>query len=438
MEADIEGQQVGDNGPGDRVRTLLVVSPYYPPVLGAQSIRAHKLVAHLPPSWRIHVVTVDTWPRYSRDEELLRDVPGNVTIHRVSRFFGRERRLPRILQTPDRLAQWILPALVRGLRIVRRHPVDVLLSLSPPPTAHLVALGLRITTGLPWIADIGDPWLRNPYGLIDEGGVTGRLQVLLERMCMNRCDLAGFVTEELMAFYGERYPGVWDKAVVLPNPYDPRDFDAAARREPASGGPYVILHAGSLYGIRDPRPLVAALKRVLSSKSTPGLRLILMGEFALQDEDVASVLEEMRDVIRLQVPRNHRDAVAKMLEADLLLLLDPSPIVPSFNQPLKLAEYLATGKPILALAPEGPSRRLIEQLGAGVVVSHQDTGEIEKGLLESLDLIERSRTGRFRYDPPDELNIRTVARILRDRILDLSPRGRRETEAWRQGAGRHA
>ncbi|MGB3092973.1 MAG: glycosyltransferase, partial [Candidatus Zixiibacteriota bacterium] len=62
----------------------------------------------------------------------------------------------------------------------------------------------------------------------------------------------------------------------------------------------------------------------------------------------------------------------------------------------KLYEYLATGKPILALTEDGPVRDIISRSGCDIRVDHDDLGQIKK---EILDCYNKFREGRLRVKP---------------------------------------
>ena len=54
---------------------------------------------------------------------------------------------------------------------------------------------------------------------------------------------------------------------VVPNGCDPADFDGLTPGAPSPAGKFVLLHAGSLYGARNPAPLIAALTMELPEPS---------------------------------------------------------------------------------------------------------------------------------------------------------------------------
>jgi hypothetical protein len=59
---------------------------------------------------------------------------------------------------PDAKKFWIKPSIQHLSNFLKDHPVDIIVSTGPPHTTHLIALGLKRATGIPWLADFRDPW----------------------------------------------------------------------------------------------------------------------------------------------------------------------------------------------------------------------------------------------------------------------------------------
>ena len=76
----------------------------------------------------------------------------------------------------------------------------------------------------------------------------------------------------------------------------------------------------------------------------------------------------------------HARALERMREADVLLLVLMDDWEGSIAHSNKLFEYLALGRPILAVAPEGEATRLIAAQSAGLSASPSDTPAIVAAL----------------------------------------------------------
>ena len=100
-------------------------------------------------------------------------------------------------------------------------------------------------------------------------------------------------------------------------------------------------------------------------------RLRFLGANALHGTDLPAVCRELRleGVVEFlpRVPR--QESLRAMMTANALLLLQPGHTV---SVPGKVYEYLATGRPILAMAEEGEISGLLQQTNTGVWVSPDD------------------------------------------------------------------
>ncbi len=210
------------------------------------------------------------------------------------------------LSIPDRESGWILPALTKGvLRQLGASKPDVIYSSSPPWSGQLVAAGLKAVLRRPWVTDFRDPWSRAPWRG-DRYEFALRAAARLERAIVRRADRIVFVAsgnrDDFAAHYGAAIAAKFD---VVPNGCDPAEFDALRGTvAPAPGGPFVLLHAGSLYAGRTPVPLLNAVARAIADGriQRERFRLRFLGVNALKGVDLAGNLPGARDRGRRRVP----------------------------------------------------------------------------------------------------------------------------------------
>ncbi|BDW97438.1 hypothetical protein MACH10_31230 [Thalassospira tepidiphila] len=89
--------------------------------------------------------------------------------------------------------------------------------------------------------------------------------------------------------------------------------------------------------------------------------------------DSFSKVSEKRINYLGQVP--HVEALAKMQEADLLVLVDAPGAGKSFYLPSKLVDYLGSGQPILALCREGVVSTVVSSVG-GMIADPSDANAV--------------------------------------------------------------
>ena len=427
------------SGPG----TALFVAYHYPPIRSGGVERTLKFTRYLREfGYRSVVLTTTAFGRPPKEDGALRaweplqtyrflfnrgagGQPPPSTARTRFPLAGAIRLLGRRLLVPDAQITWAPAAALKALRYLRRHPVDLICTTSPPASAHLVGLFLQRRTGLPWVADFRDSWIYDP---LDPGLADMRFRREIERRLEERvvgaADAVIATTEISAGYFGTAYPDSGKKIEVITNGFDPRETEADqpcpegptpgsadGTPDPRSGtpdgrgpGPMRLLHTGSFSGShpkRSPRGLFAAIESLLQEDAEwrRRIRLELVGSLnASEQEAAAPLLRAGMAAIPGEVDR--KSALDLQRRADVLLLVDHARPWPSSNVPGKFFEYAATGRPILALCGEGMVARMMARLEAGICVPPGDVEEIRGALVR---LYGEYREGGVRGADPESL-----------------------------------
>jgi glycosyltransferase involved in cell wall biosynthesis len=389
-----------------RALRVLIVSFYFPPAGGGGVQRVLKLCRHLPAfGWEVDVLAPDD-PRWSaRDPGLADDIPPATTVHRA-RYRGpsheqtpaarlaaahgarravvRTALLGRSLLLPDPEVAWLPDAARAAVRVVRARGIDAVLTTSPPSSAHLVGAVAARRTGVRWVADFRDSWLANPHRRYDSRARRAKraAEERIARAALRGAAAVSAVTPAIAQEAAGLAPsGV--PVVVVPNGCDFDEFDGLVHRP----GPSLrIVHAGSFFGQRSPRPFLQALRDLLDAR--PALRgrveARFLGEFRPDDLDWAAHLG-LGDALEVEGFRPHREALAAMKGADALLLLIPHAGGRGLSVLSgKVYEYLAAERPILALVPpQGAAAELLRETGSAWIADPDDPAAI-RGALEAV------------------------------------------------------
>jgi len=375
---------------------VLLVTFYFPPSGGGGVQRTLKFATHLPElGVETHVLAPNDPKWIHRDDEL--PSPPGARVHR-SRYVGPRGRKPaeelhglvglprrirqaklfaRRLLVPDENVSWSLTAVPAAIRIVRREGIDVLVTTSPPGSVHLIGALVKRVTGVRWVADLRDPLVAHPHRDVDRllVRIKDRAQSLVARVVSRSADAVVTVSEaiaEEMRIRGTRGP-----VISIPNG---ADFDDFAGLEYTRGARFRITHTGSFFGKRDPRPFLRALEQV------DGVVARFVGDFRASDREWATS-RELGDRLELIPYAPRRRALELQRESEALLLLIPeaggrgSGILSG-----KVFEYIAAGRPILALVPTGgAAARLLTETGSGTVVDPEDVEAIRRALIAMRD-----------------------------------------------------
>jgi glycosyltransferase involved in cell wall biosynthesis len=224
----------------------------------------------------------------------------------------------------------------------------------------------------------------------------------IESVTIKNCARAVFVTAGARRIYVERYPGVSDeRCLLIPNGYDEEAFweaEQIASAKVARGYGITLLHSGTLYPSpdRDPSTLFAAVAKLreLGKVTSAVLRIVLRGSGYYDYYREMIRRFDLQDIVFLKPAIPYRDALAEMLAADGLLLLqghDSNPAIPA-----KVYEYFRAGRPIFAIVDlEGDTARLLKTEQVGMVVPMNTGNEIAEKLALFIDQVSRN-TGQHR------------------------------------------
>jgi glycosyltransferase involved in cell wall biosynthesis len=181
-----------------------------------------------------------------------------------------------------------------------------------------------------------------------------------------------------------------------------------------------MVYTGSLYYRRDPAYFLQALSHLVTTH--PQMKEKLQVVFAgLAGPDLPRRIRDLglERLVTLRGIVTYRDSIELQKSADVLLLfLGESSMAPSWY-PAKVFEYLATGRPILTLAPEGITADLVREAGTGIVVAPGDAGAIGAAIE---DLFQRWQEGRLPTLEDPDFPARFDRKVLAGRLAGFYQR----------------
>jgi len=424
------------------VRSLIYVAYFFPPTGGAGVQRTLKFARYLPEhSWRPTIVTVKESRYWMVDPTLSSEIPADLEVVRTEARTiparlgglargrrgaagaacrsGRSQRLLRRLSSifliPDPYVGWV-PVATRAVRRAWK-PGAVLMTTSSPDSAHLV--GLRLSRmRIPWIADFRDPWTRR-MSFRPPTPLHRRIQHRLEERVVRAASRIIVTSEATARDFRERIAGIDPaKVVCIPNGWDGDDFP---REVPPPDPSFLLLHMGQLNPERGVSPLLDHLEAFfrLRPDARARTRVELVGPRYSEDEREAR-RRGFSDLVRFADPVAHREGIKRLHEAQLLLLMEQDSDEGRLILPGKVPEYLRSGRPILALVPEGGAAwDLIRTSGAGACAPPSDPERGARALADLFAAYLAEGALRARTDPEvvASYDRRRLARRLAD-ILD--------------------
>ena len=372
-------------------RRILLVAYFYPPCRDTGVLRPAAMAKWLR---RLgHEVTVLTTSAYGSEPDdagavvrtadaqrwraKLRGADRIDALFDSDTYANRPHPLSRVIVPEALMAAWAPFARSRALRLNRQRRFDCVITTSPPESAHLVGAALH-RRGVPWLADVRDGWTFEPLRPGFPTAAQRRLDERLERRWLGGADVVVCVSKP--AADDLRARGVADP-LLIPNGWDPETAPNETAEHIGGFDPErkTLLYTGRFgtYG-RDPRGLIEGIRRLASDAPDLAARFELVIAGPLTDDEAALIgtdVSPARITLLGSIPRER--ALALQRDADALLLVAQPTRSQLLN--IKLFEYLASGRPILALADGTEAGRIVEEIG-GETVRADDPGAIAGAL----------------------------------------------------------
>jgi glycosyltransferase involved in cell wall biosynthesis len=252
------------------------------------------------------------------------------------------------------------------LNMVEIHRSNLIFSFSNPQESNVLGARLSRATDIPFISHFSDPWVDNPfkrYGLLrnlslrrQESGVVKQSQRVI------------FTNEQAQHLVMAKYPvALRQRGIVVPHCFDPRLYLGSEPRQDR----FVISYIGALYGDRNPRPLLAALARLLGADAD--LRQKCLVRFvgatdeggSFRDRDLARLIAEhgLEGVVSSEPKVQYAESLRLMRASQCLVVIDAdfpgSPFLPS-----KVVDYAGSRRPIVGITPaDSPTAQFLRRLG---------------------------------------------------------------------------
>jgi glycosyltransferase involved in cell wall biosynthesis len=404
-------------------RKVLMLAYFFPPLGGGGVQRTSKFVKYLPSfGWTPVVVTVKEGAYWVSDRSLAEDVPPDVEVirtdspsvfgilnlfpgggrrtrvkegkgekagerpaersgQRSGALFGVLRRLSSFFLIPDQYAGWIPFATGAAARRAKLGDISAVYTTSSPDSTHLAGLLVKRLTRKPWVTDFRDPWTER-LTFSAPTRLHLKLHRYLEGLVLRNADRVVCTSEDIVTDFTCKHPQLdRRKFVVITNGFDPDDFAGVQARSQdagaASGAKFTITHTGILTGKRNCFGFLEGLRVFLERRpdARPRIQVLFIGTRDKENEARAARLG-LASVVRFEDTLPHLECIRLQSASQLLLLIEDDSYRGSLIYPAKVYEYAASGRPILALLPEGAAARLVRELNAGVVISPSDADKI--------------------------------------------------------------
>lgn len=238
-----------------------------------------------------------------------------------------------------------------------------------------------------WVWDVRSFWAdqRIALGMLRRGSLEERVLRLVERRAAQRCDAIVTLAATAIPVLAERHGAhVAAKAHVVPTCVDLDRFPFAAPPRP---GPVRLLLSGTINGYYDVPTMLRLVE--LARRRRPTELVVLAPSSTDWDADLERAGALRATATPWEVPPHMAESNVGLsvcrLDAGVSLLA---------AMPTKIAEFLATGRPVIVSAGLGDAERLVEEHRCGVVVRATDDASLEDALDELEALLADEDTPR--------------------------------------------
>lgn len=382
-------------------RTILYITPYFPPATKVGALRPLKFLRHIESHGFRAIVLADLRPSDKTDRELFDSVPNWADV-RFDYSAGAQRQYERAMSAnPERgvsarrpkkkleapaFLKWSpeyvplgehgprIPRAVKAARrIVASESIDAILVNADPYAAMIVGDRVGCATGTPVVHDLRDPWsvcdLRRPNRPRAQRAVVDKL----ERGVVERCAKMVLNSETTLAAYRAHYSDIDpDRFTCIRNH---GDADLIAHGSPidrSADDPFTVLFLGNFRRFLQGDALLGGLAELRRRGHGPDeVRLAVTGNVTEEAREQARSLG-VEDMLEERPFVRYSEIGATMDSADLLIANIPS----KMRIPAKFYDYAMSRRPILALgdADHTEFRALAERVGGRFAASGDAAG----------------------------------------------------------------
>lgn len=249
---------------------------------------------------------------------------------------------------PDSDKLWFPIAVKSGNRVLENERIDALISSSSPVICHIVARDFRIRYKLPWIADLRDLWSENHN--YRSTWIRRVFDRNLEFRTLKWADALVTVTPSWTEILKQLHKR--ESVYTVCNGFDP---EKVRRDDDPVNEKFTITYTGPIYtGKQDPTNVLLAVKDLTNRHIIDSKDVQLTFYGAVNDPLNRQIQRLGMSEIAKQygvVPREI--SIQKQRESQLLLLLNWEDQRGKGWHSLKIFEYMAARRPIIAVGGLG-------------------------------------------------------------------------------------
>ncbi len=271
----------------------------------------------------------------------------------------------------DEYKSWKNNAINAFKKINAVHNTDYVISTFPTVAPHLVALKLKKEGfDFKWIADMRDEMSLNPFN----NYFTKRYLRKVEQKLFSTASCLTTTTPSFVNNFN-KLAGAKICTAEIRNGFDFEITDDYNYNEV-----FTISHTGTFYSDIKPYTFLQAVSDLKSENKLPEMNIVFIGA-----GQTIVIPNDLKEIVSTTPKIPHDLAVQKIKESDANLLVVPKSMSKAIQG--KLYEYIASQKPVIALADkDSEAAGLINRCNAGFIAEMNNINEIKLIILKAYDL----------------------------------------------------
>jgi glycosyltransferase involved in cell wall biosynthesis len=405
------------------LKKVLIISYAFPPVGSVGVQRCLKFVKYLRYyGWEPIVLTVENPSVPIIDISYFKDIPAGVKIVRAATAepsYAKKKSLAESMHgvtgkisalskkvlsgflLPDVQVLWwpkLIPSLIS---LIKSENPQCIFVTAPPFSSFIPVIAIGRLFKKPVIADFRDEWSfsREQWENTTKTTIARKFDRFLEKYVVLRCAAITATTQSYIDSLHRHYCLPTGKCTAITNGFDEDDFrDTDQNGAVCNNQRITLIYTGTVWNANSLRQFIAALDDVIKIKPAMKnqLRLRIFGRI-VDSELLYLKSPGLESIVGMFGYLEHEKVIQEMIKADLLLLVISN--LPGTEKIIvaKTFEYMATGKHIFALVPDGETKNLLsEKYGNVTFAKPDDVEDIKQKLCVLLDNIDeiRSRKGK--------------------------------------------
>lgn len=341
----------------------------------------------------VEVIKIPIWEPYNIYRNLMgkKNEPINAGFISENKKSGWKERFSIWIRgnffIPDPRRFWVKPSVKFLKKYISENQIDAIVTTGPPQSMHLIGAGLKkFFPTLPWLADFRDPWTNiDFYDDLHLTKIADRIHHQLEKKVVTTADVVVVVSKSMKEDFLRLQP---KKIETIPNGFDEEDFRT---NETELDEKFTISHIGTLNAARNPITFWKVLNELCTEneqfKSDLLIQLIGKVDYTVVEEINENNLKD--NFVKIDyLP--HKEAIAKQMSSQVLLLLINQTNNAKGIVTGKLYEYLAAHRPILGVGPtDGDVSELLRNTQTGIMIDFDDEKLMKETLLHFYEQYKR-------------------------------------------------